>query len=114
MAGPAIDPELFKDVSLCELVWSFDAGESIVGLSVSPKGKAVAVASIEDELPVLDAETGKARWTLPGHAGGINGVAFLGGNTLASVGEDGKAVIWNLAKAGAQHTLAVQPLDADR
>jgi WD40 repeat protein len=65
-------------------------------------------------LAVLDVASGKVAHTLAGHSGGTNGVAFLSGNCLASVGEDGTARVWNLARATCLHELTVDAEGADR
>jgi WD40 repeat protein len=63
---------------------------------------------------VLDVGSGKVAHTLAGHDGGTNGLAFLSGNSLASVGEDGRARLWNVARATCLHELAVDAEGADR
>ena len=63
---------------------------------------------------MLDVATGKVAHTLAGHAGGTNVLAFLTGNSLVSVGEDGAARLWNVARATCQHELPVDAEGADR
>ena len=65
-------------------------------------------------LAVLDVASGKVAHTLAGHSGGTNGLAFLSGNSLASVGEDGCARLWNVARGSCLHELAVDAEGADR
>lgn len=57
---------------------------------------------------------GKVAHTLGGHSGGTNGLAFLSGNSLVSVGEDGCARLWNVARAACLHELPVDAEGADR
>lgn len=63
---------------------------------------------------VLDVASGKVAHTLAGHSGGTNGLAFLSGNSLVSVGEDGTARLWNVARAACVHELPVDAEGADR
>ena len=63
---------------------------------------------------VLDVASGRVAHSLAGHRGGTNGVQFLSGNSLVSVGEDGKARLWNVARASCVHELAVDAEGADR
>lgn len=46
--------------------------------------------------------------------GGTNGVGFLGGNTLVSCGEDGKARVWNIGRQTCLHELAIDAVEADK
>lgn len=63
---------------------------------------------------VLDVVSGKVAHTLAGHSGGTNGLAFLSGNSLVSVGEDGTARLWNVARAACVQELPVDAEGADR
>lgn len=83
-------------------------------MGLSPKGQLLAVGTVDDAIPVLDVASGKVAHTLAGHDGGTNGLAFLSGNSLASVGEDGSARVWNVARAACLHQLPVDADGADR
>ncbi|KAI3436773.1 hypothetical protein D9Q98_006185 [Chlorella vulgaris] len=98
----------------CIQRWDVELDEAPVAMSLSPKGQLLAVATVDDSIPVLDVASGKVAHTLAGHSGGTNGVAFLSGNCLASVGEDGTARVWNLARATCLHELTVDAEGADR
>lgn len=63
---------------------------------------------------MLDVASGKVAHTLAGHSGGTNGVAFLSGNMIVSVGEDGRARLWNVVRAACLHELPVDAEAADR
>lgn len=63
---------------------------------------------------VLEVGGGGVAHTLAGHSGGTNGLAFLSGNSLVSVGEDGVARLWNVARATCLHELRVDAEGGDR
>jgi WD40 repeat protein len=83
-------------------------------MDISPRHKLVAACTVEDEITVVDASSGEVKFTLAGHRGGTACVAFLGGATLASCGEDGTARVWNLAHSTCVAELSVEGADADR
>lgn len=113
MAGP---PGIDLDVSVapCPNTWTIELEECVTSLTITPKGKLVAAATVDDKISVIDTETGELKTTLPGHAGGTNAVEFLSGVSLASCGEDGKARIWNIARSTCIAELEVDGVDADR
>lgn len=86
----------------------------MLSLALSPKEKIIAAATAEDDIACLEVSAGEARWKLAGHDGGVNAVAFLGGNTLASAGEDGRVRTWNIAKQQEQQAHVVAEQGADR
>ena len=110
------DPNLPEHLQVPRLIlqWERELEEAVLALALSPKEKIIAAATVEDEISCLEVQQGEERWRLAGHSGGVNRVAFLGGNTLASVGEDGKCRIWNIAKKSCTHELAVEEEGADR
>ena len=63
---------------------------------------------------VLYVASGSVAHTLAGHSGGTNGLRFLSGNSLVSVGEDGCARLWNVVRASCLHELKVDAEGADR
>jgi WD40 repeat protein len=86
--------------------WKADGGDAVATFAAakwpitllewSGDGKAIAVAGLAGPVHVF-APTGEPLATLPGHAGGVNCVEW--GATeeqLASGGNDGKAVIWDV------------------
>ena len=97
----------------CVDIWEIELEEAITSLSLTPKGKIAAAATIEDAITILDTETGKVKFTLPGHSGGTNVVEFLSGTVLASCGEDGKVKLWNIAKETLIKEYTIDGVDAD-
>lgn len=95
-------------------VWEEELEEAPVVMALSPKGQLLAVGTVDEAIAVLDVLSGKVAHTLAGHGGGTNGLAFLSGNSLVSVGEDGKARMWNVVRATCQHELTVDAEGADR
>lgn len=107
-------PDFNADVPAMTQEWATELSEACVSLSLSPKGKILAVATVDDDIAVLDVGTGEVKWRLAGHAGGTNRVAFLGGNTLLSCGEDGKVKVWNVGRQALLQELDVAGEGADR
>ncbi|KAI7840354.1 hypothetical protein COHA_005900 [Chlorella ohadii] len=95
-------------------LWNVELDEAPVALALSPKQQLIAVATVDDSIQLLDVASGKVAHMLGGHSGGTNGLAFLSGNSLASVGEDGCARLWNVARGSCLHELAVDAEGADR
>ncbi len=60
----------------------------------APDGSRVATARYDGALKLWDASTATAVFTLPGHAGGVNALAFARDGTLASCSDDGTARVW--------------------
>jgi len=85
--------------------WRADVGDHVIGVAWSPDGKLVAAAAIGGPIAVFDANTGKPSVTLSGHDFGTMGVQFRDGKTLASVGQDGKARIWDAVSGEAIATM---------
>jgi WD40 repeat protein len=70
----------------------------VPGVSFSPDGKRVASCGA-DEIHVWEADTGKVVATLKGHKKDVKGVrfGFKTANLLASVGDDKKLILWDVA-----------------
>ncbi|KAL4457845.1 hypothetical protein ABPG75_012710 [Micractinium tetrahymenae] len=118
MAGRPDDMPDFADpqhgLPRLSQLWSAEMEEAAVCLALSPKGQLLAVGTVDDAIAVLDVGSGAVAHTLAGHRGGTNGLAFLSGNSLVSVGEDGAARVWNVARAACLHELPVDAEGADR
>ncbi|PRW55973.1 WD40 subgroup [Chlorella sorokiniana] len=95
-------------------LWNVELDEAPVALALSPKQQLLAVATVDDSIQLLDVASGKVAHTLTGHSGGTNRLAFLSGNSLVSVGEDGTARLWNVARAACLHEMPVDAEGADR
>eukprot|EP00887_Chlorella_sp_A99_P001420 scaffold8.g1420.t1 len=115
-AGDFTDPRVVDEfkVPRMKMRWEVELDEAVLALALSPKGKILAAGSCEDEIVCIEVEGGQPRWRLAGHAGGVNALAFLGGNTLASAGEDGAARVWSIARQACTHALEVDAEGADR
>ena len=95
--------------------WKADGGEAVASFNAakwpitllewSGDGKAIAVAGIAGPVHVFT-PTGEPVATLPGHPGGVNCLAW--GATqeqLASGGNDGKAVIWDVVAGSPRRSI---------
>jgi WD40 repeat protein/DNA-binding SARP family transcriptional activator len=76
-------------------------------LAFSPDGRTLAISHQQrGEILLLDPATGRNRRTLTGHTAGVLGLSFShDGATLASVGWDDTAIVWDLATGRARETL---------
>lgn len=111
MQDEPIDDDLFLpegeednldlDLPHCGLAWSIELSDSITAIALAPNRLLVAVATIDDEITLLDIETGKVTSTLPGHSGGTNALQFLNDEILISTGEDSLAKIWRCSNTAA-------------
>jgi WD40 repeat protein len=76
--------------------WEARLEGQIVGLSWSPDGARLAVASIEGPLAIFSAADGALLHHLPGHAGGTLALAWSpAGRPLASAGQNGQVRLWD-------------------
>lgn len=112
--GPGFPSDLDSQVPLALRQWEVELPEAVLHMALSPRGKLVAVATAEDEILVVDVDSGEIKFRLAGHRGGTNAVAFLSGATLASCGEDGRARIWNIPRGSCLVELLIEGVDADR
>ena len=94
--------------------WGVELEESVLCVALSAKERLLACGTAEDAIAVLDVDTGAVKFTLAGHHGGTTCLAWLGGNTLVSCGEDGCARVWSVARQACVHTLEVPGEGADR
>jgi len=78
--------------------WHVDLGDHIISLRWSPTGDLLAAAAVGGPIKVLDAANGSTRHDLPGHGFGTAEVGWEAqGRHLASVGQDGHVIFWDLA-----------------
>lgn len=76
--------------------WQVDVGECVRMLAYASGGGALAVATAADEIPILEAATGKVVHRLRGHAGGVTSLAWHPKRPhLASTGHDGNVRYWD-------------------
>lgn len=70
----------------------------VAGVAFSPDGKKIASCGAS-EIHVWEADTGKVVATLKGHKKDVTGIAFArkNGNKLASVSDDKRLMIWDVA-----------------
>ncbi|KAK9810454.1 hypothetical protein WJX72_010923 [[Myrmecia] bisecta] len=102
-----------QEVPDLDLAFAVELSEAVICLAVSTHH--VAVGTVDDNVIVLDRESGQVLHTLAGHAGGTNSLAFCKGGLLFTAGEDGKATLWNVAAGGAMFSaFDVEGTGADR
>src|SRR5947209_10532226 len=78
--------------------WQAEVGDHVIGLCWAPRRGLLAAAAVSGPIKVFDAATGAVRHDLPGHGFGTTAVGWAAdGETLASVGQDGKVIFWDLA-----------------
>jgi WD40 repeat protein len=76
--------------------WQADVGEYVRTIAFAPGGGSLAVATAADEIPILEAATGKVVHRLSGHAGGVTSLAWQPKRLhLASTGHDGHVRYWD-------------------
>ncbi|MFO0851902.1 MAG: WD40 repeat domain-containing protein [Gemmataceae bacterium] len=81
----------------------------VAAVAFAPDGRAVASAGGPD-VHLWEPTTGKRIKTLSGHAGPVKGLAFGSSpNTLVSVGDDRRVVVWDVDKGKPTHTFPDQP-----
>jgi WD40 repeat protein len=95
--GQAANPH-----TLLQVCWTAGTRPRLKAAAVSPSGKTVAVASTDQEIRILDIETGHLLGELRGHTLQITGLAYSpDGQTLASAAGDrlgaGQLKLWNMA-----------------
>ncbi|MBY0375158.1 MAG: WD40 repeat domain-containing protein [Bryobacteraceae bacterium] len=88
-ARPALDPH-----------WETETGGHIISLRWSPGGTALAAATADGPILILDEDSGRPRVTVPGHHGGTVQVDWRPGpesqgGVLASAGCDGRVRLWH-------------------
>jgi WD40 repeat protein len=79
------------------------AGSEVTSLHFDPSGTTVAVAHADGSVGVVNAADGTARWTAL-HGGpqvAVNGITFVAGERVASVGGDSVVRLWDAATGAA-------------
>jgi WD40 repeat protein len=83
-------------------LWRVALDAPIAAISPAPDGSAVAVASVEGPIHIVDAHTGATRHILPGHAGSTVALDWTpDAQMLLSIGHDGFGRFWD-PSAGAE------------
>ena len=82
--------------------WATETSGHIISLRWSPGGSALAAATADGPIVMLDEDSGRARFELSGHAGCTAQVAWRPGGDavggiLASAGMDGQVRLWHAA-----------------
>ena len=76
--------------------WLTPLDDSVIALTWSPDGTAVAAATASGPISVLEASTGKPRWASAGHGLGTADLSWRhDGALLVTAGLDGKARLWD-------------------
>ncbi len=87
----------------------------IASSALSPDGETLYVSLSSGEIVCYEVATGKARRTLTGHRGHVAGlVVSADGRRLLSGGQDGTALVWNVALAGSPAPRGNRPTDAEK
>jgi WD40 repeat protein len=70
--------------------WRAALPDHVIALTWSADDRALAAAAVSGPIAVIETSKGTLRHTLPGHGFGTTSVTWLGGDTLVSIGQDGK------------------------
>jgi WD40 repeat protein len=75
------------DLASGEMIWDFPVRARVDRLAVLPKGDAIAFATWSGELALIEASSGRSRWTLTGGRSPILGLAVSAdGRRVATIG----------------------------
>ncbi|MYD11915.1 MAG: WD40 repeat domain-containing protein [Chloroflexi bacterium] len=79
-------------------VWRTNIDDHPIGLAWSPNGKNLAVAGVSGPITLFNGADGAVRHRLPGHALDTMAISWRkDSRLLASVGQDGKVRLWDVA-----------------
>jgi WD40 repeat protein len=95
--------------------WHSEIGEHVISLRGAARPNLLAAAAVGGPIKLFDASNGALRHELPGHGFGTAAVDWSGdGAHLASVGQDGKVIFWDLAAAKERLSVAAGAAWAER
>ena len=84
--------------------------DQVTSLTWHPDGQRIGTTSRDKAAKVFDAKTGKSISTFAGHTDCVNSLAFLDGDDVITVSDDGKASVWS-ANDGRRRREAVSGKD---
>lgn len=92
----SVKNEIKPSAAILTAVWEADSKDHVISLIQSPSGEYWAAASISGPIYIFDA-SGAYKQKLRGHDLGTADISFsLDGKLLASIGQDGKARLWDV------------------
>jgi WD40 repeat protein len=88
--------------------WRGEIDDYVNALAWSGDGKLIAAASVSGTITIYDAQAGSVHKALPGHLMGTAQVAWQPkSHRLASIGQDGKAAVWDADTGERLHILSL-------
>jgi len=107
--SPGFDGQIVSvDLETLEIGKTFDLNDDVLSsISLSPDGKRIATASIDQDLSVMELDSGSS-FRLRGHSKAATGVAWIDDRLVVSVAEDMSVRVWdsnekNLVRTMNQH-----------
>ena len=94
----AVDPKIsIWRLDRSKRIAEFPAARDIQAIAISPDGKVLAAAEVENAVSLWELPSGSPLAVLRGHAGRVGSIAFSpDGSTLASASDDGTVRLWNV------------------